>query len=198
MTEHIRVIVEGDTDEPFARHLVKAAGHDVTAVIPMRGHGEIDKNVGRWSRPSNVRPMLILRDLDPDLGKGCAPALVRHLVGSGPHAPMTVFRIAERELEAWMLADRDALANYLDVDVAAFPLSPDDEEDPKRTLVNICRQSASRRIRDGMVPSQDSGRTVGRQFTGFVLGFGRAHWDPQRARRRSSSLERAMLALENL
>lgn len=198
MSSRLRVFVEGETDEPFARRVVEAAGHSVDAVFPMHGHGEIDKRVDRWCKPANTRPMLILRDLHPALGKGCASALVRHLVGIGPHSATTVFRIAERELEAWLLADRKAVAAYFQVRPVAVPVSPDMQLDPKQTLVNVCRSSSSSRIQKGMVPSPSSRRKVGPQFTGLVLTFGRSHWDATRARTASPSLDRAIVALERL
>lgn len=198
MSSRLRVFVEGDTDEPFARRVIEVAGHSTAAVFVVGGHGMIDKRVERWCKPSNVHPMLVLRDLKPTLGKNCAPALVRHLVGDGPHSVTTVFRLAERELEAWLLADRAAVAEYFSVKLSAVPLLPDTEFDPKQTLVNICRSSSSSRIRNGMVPTPSSGRAVGQQFTGLVLSFGRSHWDAARARTASPSLDRAIAALELL
>ena len=167
MSSRLRVFVEGETDEPFARRVVEAAGHSVDAVFPMHGHGEIDKRVDRWCKPANTRPMLILRDLHPALGKGCASALVRHLVGTGPHSATTVFRIAERELEAWLLADRKAVAAYFQVRPVAVPVSPDMQLDPKQTLVNVCRSSSSSSAQQkGMVPSSLS----------LLKGWTTVHW----------------------
>lgn len=125
MSSHLRVFLEGSTDEPFARRVVEAAGHAVHAVFTMGGHGGIDKRVARWCNPTNTHPMLVLRDLDPALGKGCPAALIRHLAGQGPHSATTVFRIAERELEAWLLADRVAVAKYFNLRVSAIPGAPD-------------------------------------------------------------------------
>lgn len=198
MSSQLRVFIEGNTDEPFAQRVVEAAGHSVDAIFPMRGHGEIDKRVARWCKPANTRPMLVLRDLEPTLGKGCAPALVKHLVGTGPHSTTTVFRIAEHEVEAWLLADREAVANYFHVQLAAIPVSPDVQPDPKQTLVNLCRGSSSSRVRNGMVPGPSSGRRVGPQFTALVLTFGRSHWNVARARTVSPSLDRAIVALQDL
>ena len=42
------------------------------------------------------------------------------------------FRIAVRELEAWLLADWDTLAEYLMVSRDLFTVRPKDLENPKR------------------------------------------------------------------
>jgi hypothetical protein len=194
----VLVAVEGDTDEPFARRIVEAAGLHIERVYVFHGHGNLDARIPRWCETSNRRPMMILRDLDPHLGINCAPGLVERLSGSGPRSSTTLVRIAEREIEAWLLADRGAVAEYFHVRPEAIPDSPDDQPDPKRTLVNLCRQSSSNRVRNGMVPGSKSGRRVGPEFTGLVLDFAGAHWDAQRARTASPSLNKAINALNEL
>jgi hypothetical protein len=198
MSVGVLVAVEGDTDEPFAARLVKAAGLSVDRTIVLYGHGDLDSRVARWCHPSNHRPMLVLRDFNPNFGTPCPPALLTHLIGAGPHSVTTVVRIAERELEAWLLADREGVATYFHVPVQAIPTSPDGETDPKRTLVNLCRRSSSSRIRRGMVPDPRGGRQVGPEFTGLLLGFGGGTWSVERARQASPSLDRAVGAIERM
>ena len=196
MTTGVPVAVEGDTDEPFAHRVVVASGLQVDRVLVLNGHGNLDSRVARWCEASNRRPMLVLRDLDPSLGHDCAPALVRHLSGGGIRTSTTLVRIAQREIESWLLADRQAVSSYFHVRPGAVPATPDLEPDPKLTLVNLCRSSTSSRIRRGMVPSAEAGRQVGPEYTGLILGFATGGWDVQRARRASPGLDRAIAALE--
>jgi hypothetical protein len=198
MSIGVLVAVEGETDEPYAQRVVIAAGLFVDRTIVLHGHGNLDNRVARWCQPSNRRPMLVVRDLDPTFSAGCAPAVIRRLSGNGPHSSTTIVRIAERELEAWLLADREGLATYFHLRAGDVPSTPDEESDPKRTLVNLCRKSSSSRVRRGMVPSSQSGREVGPEFTGLVLTFGSTVWDVQRARSASPSLDRAVVSLERL
>ena len=198
MTTGVFVAVEGVTDQPFAERIVAATGLHVDRVIVFEGHGNLDPHVNRWCERSNRRPMLVLRDLDPTLGADCSPGLVDRLAGPGPRSTTTLVRIAERELESWLLADREAVALYFHVRAASVPTIPDAEPDPKRALIDLCRSSAARSIRSGMVPKPDSGRAVGPEFTGLVIGFGSTVWNVERARTVSPSLDRAMTALERL
>lgn len=198
MIPGVIVAVEGDTDEPFARRIVEAAGLRLERVYVFHGHGNLDPRIPRWCEISNRRPMMILRDLDPHLDTNCAPALVERLSGNALRSSTTLVRIAEREVEAWLLSDRDAVAKYFHIHRQAIPGSPDAEPDPKQTLVNLCRKSSSGRVRNGMVPGPRSRRRVGPGFTGLVLDFAIAHWDAQRARTASPSLDRAINALQQL
>jgi hypothetical protein len=198
MTPTVLVAVEGDTDGPVATHLVRSAGLRVDRIVVMHGHGELDKRAPKWCQLSNRRPMLVLRDLDPLLGADCAPSLVAQLRGAAATSPTTIVRIAERELEAWLLADHTSISSFFSVPKSSIPRRPDDELDPKSALVRLCRSSASSRIRKGMIPSARSGRTVGPEFTGLILEYAASVWNIERARRRSPSLDRAVLAMHKL
>jgi hypothetical protein len=195
MTAPLLVAVEGDTDEPFARALVESAGRSVDHVVVLNGHGQIDRRLRRWCLPSNRRPMLVLRDFDPALGATCPAELIANLIGDIEPSPTTLVRMPVREMEAWMLADREAASSFFQTPILNFPTSPDDDPDPKRTLVDLCRKSSSPDIRDGMVPDPGAGRAVGRRFTGLVLEFGRQYWNPERAAAVSPSLAKALVAL---
>ncbi len=194
----VLVAVEGDTDVPFARRVVGAAGVDVARVMVLNGHGNLDKHVRRWCQPSNRQPMLVLRDYQPSGDAACVVALRARLSGPAPHSPSTLVRIAEHEIEAWALADREGIAEFFHVRPAAVPATPDGEPDPKRLLVDLCRRSSSRRIRRAMVPGAASGRKVGPQFTGLMLDFGSSVWNVARAREVSPSLDRAVRSVESL
>ncbi len=198
MTLGVLVAVEGETDKPFAERIVIAAGLSVYKRIPFHGHGNLDKCMARWCQPSNRRAMLVVRDLDPNFGHDCPPALVEHLAGPGPRSATTLVRIAERELESWLMADREGVARYFRLRAASIPVLPDHEPNPKRTLVNLCRSSTSSSVRRGMVPDPQGGREVGREFTGLIIGFGSTMWDVERARSASPSLDRAISSLQGV
>jgi hypothetical protein len=198
MSPGVLVAVEGVTDEPFAARVVNAAGLDVDRTIVFNGHGNLDPRIPKWCQPSNQRLMFVVRDLDPSFGNACPPGLVAHLTGPPPLSATTVVRIAERELEAWLLADRDGVANYFHLRAGSVPHAPDSEPNPKQTLVNLCRSSTSSAIRRGMAPDPRGGRRVGPEFTGLVIDFGSSSWNVERATSSSPSLARALRSLEKL
>ncbi len=112
--------------------------------------------------------------------------------------PSSAPPIAVRAVEAWLLADRERIANLLAVSQAKIPLRPEELEDPKQTLVDLARRSRRRTVRDGLVPTKTSGRQVGRDYNELLTDFVVNKWRPSDAARRSDSLRRALACLRTL
>ena len=107
------------------------------------------------------------------------------------------FRFAVRSVEAWLLADYSAFADYFSVS-RHLPEHVDRLENPKRALVDICRRSRKKNIRAGVPPRPGSHRQVGAEYMSTIRDFSENHWDPERARVRSPSLDRALTCLTRL
>lgn len=177
------IAVEGDSDVPVAAKILATFGHEVGAVYGLVGKGGIDKRLQAWCAAGRLSPWLILRDLDDDV---CPPSLLARLRSSGDG----MVRIAVREVEAWLLADREAAANWLGVSVARIALEPESLPEPKTLLVNLARQSRSRSIREDIVP-----QGLARHGPGYVdriAAFCRESWQPERAARHAPSLRRCL------
>jgi len=108
------------------------------------------------------------------------------------------FRVAVRAAEAWLLADRERLAQLLGVRTAFLPTDPDRLDNPKRELVDLARGSHRRALRDDLVPREGSGRSVGPLYTTRMIEFVQDDfegWRPSQAVRVSESLARCVLRL---
>ena len=105
--------------------------------------------------------------------------------------------LAVRMIEAWLLADRTAFANFLGVSHRLVPLQPDLETDPKSVTVALAGRSRSRMIRADLVPPDESTSRVGKNYTGRLTEFVQSQWKITRARQSSPSLDRAIRALED-
>lgn len=188
----ISVVVEGDTDIPYVRKLCGHAGLDAyEPFIDRNGKSGIDATLPNWANAAKASPYLVLRDLDTDAG--CAPEWIAE------HAPKTVgkwfcLRIAVRAVEAWLLADATTLAKRLHIDETRVPRRPDDEADPKLTIVALARKSTKPAIRDGLVPRAGERRKVGPDYNGWLIDSGDT-WSIERAMKRSPSLASAHRAL---
>ena len=167
---YVRYAVEGPTDEPVAEKLL--------------------------NRTAKSLAWLVMRDLDRDDKDHCVPALHAKLL-NGPTNPGMCFRLVVRATEAWLMADRDAFADYFAVR-RRLPDLVDEIGDPKQELINLCRNSRKKDIREGVVPRPASGRRVGPEYAAIVGEFGRETWDPERARVCSPSLDRALMCLVRL
>jgi len=190
----ITIAVEGPTDEAVARRLIDAAGATLGAVYGKSGKPAVLQRLNGYNAAARFSPWLVMVDLDQDAD--CAPPFrARHL----PQPAETMcFRVAVRETEAWLMADRDALADFLSVTPARIPLQPDEIPQPKQTLVNLASHTRRRDIREGMVPRPGSGRTVGPLYTSLLIQYVRTHWRPEVAELHSDSLRRCRLRLREL
>ncbi len=103
-------------------------------------------------------------------------------------------------IEAWLLADRERIADWLGVAEANFPQDPDSLDNPKQELINLARRSP-RRIRTDLVPTDGSGRSAGPLYNARMVEFiedQNAGWRPDHALLRSDSLARCVNQLRQL
>lgn len=194
MRPQISAAVEGVTDEAVVRRVIHHVGAVPGNVYVQRGKGNLRQRANGFNHAARVTPWLILVDLDDDAP--CTPPLCRDWV---PHpAPHLCFRVAVHAMEAWLMADADALASYLSVARTSVPTDPEAEIVPKRTLVNLARRSRRPAIVKDMVPREGSGRSEGPAYASRVVEFASHHWRPDVASDRADSLRRAIACLRRL
>jgi len=160
------------------------------------GYGQIKKRAASLLQMARSEIYtLVLTDLDRT---ECAPTLIRKWFAIAPAQPIELprqlsFRVAVREVEAWLLADRDALARFLRISVDNFSRTPDDLDDPKQELLNIIRRKGRRSLRRDMLPSGTA--HVGARYNRRLCEYVVDKWKPERAALNSPSLQRATEAL---
>jgi len=110
------------------------------------------KNISGFNVAARGIPYLVLTDLDRS---ECAPAKIREWL-SAPVHPNLLFRIAVREIEAWLLADRSGLARLFGIAQGRILTNPDDIPDPKGALIDLARSSRWKSLREDIVPRMGS------------------------------------------
>ena len=153
----LSVAVEGISDEAVVRRLCAYAGVEIATVFVAGGKPKLDVRLGGFNHSAHHRPWLVLRDLDSDAE--CAPTLRRKLLPN-PAVGMQL-RIPVTAVEAWLLADRVRIAQFLGISPAVVPDRPDTLARPKRTLVDLAQRSRKRGIREDFVPRPGSARELG-------------------------------------
>jgi hypothetical protein len=128
---------------------------------------------------------------DRDSAQKCPIEMIQAWLGGANQHPNLVVRMAEMEVESWIMADREAIASFLEVPLNRVPQFPDSIIDPKQELVTIARLSRSRAIREQMCPAPGASSVVGPSYNGVIESFIRENWRPGNALRHSPSLRRA-------
>lgn len=187
--------VEGSTDVPVAEKLIALVECESRVVSASGGSSVIDGKLARWTQLSNKMPMLILRDWDQADNAECAPELVARLRGADCPSNIAL-RIVVRSIESWLMADYEAATSFFRT--RQIPRDPDSIERPKLALVDACRRSDLKAVRDGMTPAATSSGTVGTDYARLVREFAEKHWNPSRAATNSPSLDRAVSRLRQL
>lgn len=190
----ISAAVEGIVDEAVVRKLIAHADATPGDVYGRQGKSFLRQKIASYNNAAQRMPWIVLVDLDHD--NDCAPPL-RNAWLPQP-APHLCFRVAVREVEAWLLADAERLASFLGVARSRLPSDPERLGHPKATMVNLARASRRRDIREDMVPRPGSGRQVGPAYSSRLIQFASAHWRPEVAAGRADSLKRAIRSLKRL
>jgi hypothetical protein len=188
----LSVAVEGDLDEVALRRLLAEAGLPFGKVYGKAGKDRLRNRIHDYNNAARLMPWIVLVDLDREAE--CAASLCRSWLPEP--APRLMFRVAVRALEAWLLADGEAISEHLGVSKDRVPLLPDNEPDPKRSLIELAHHSRQARIREAMTPS--IGRRVGPLYSLIMSEFIERHWRPEIAAERSDSLRRCRLRLREL
>jgi hypothetical protein len=190
----IPAAVEGILDEAVAQRLISEAGGKPGTVFGKNGKTSLRRQIQGFSNASRRRPWLVLVDLDNDAE--CAPPLCAQWVPV--FTPYLCFRVAVREVEAWLMADSESLASFLGVSRNLIPVRPEQLDDPKREMVNLARRSRWQAIRKDMVPREGSGRSVGPAYASRLIEYVQNSWRPGAASGQAESLRRAIACLRRL
>jgi hypothetical protein len=189
----VNLAIEDELSESVLRTLLNYVDREyfVGTAYGRQGFGYLRKTAVGWNVGAKGTPFVLLTDLDDYV---CPSALIQEWLNVPLH-PNLIFRVAVREVEAWLLADRINIARFLSVAQARVPLNCDDLADPKRELIQLARKSRSRDMRERIAPRIDSTAQQGPDYNGCLTAFVKSEWDIQTACNASPSLARAVQRL---
>lgn len=158
-----------------------------------RGSGKLKNKSASFQKMGLLGfPVLMVTDLDL---RTCASWMIENWLGEPPCSGF-LFRICVREVEAWLLAHRSAMAEFLSIPLARLPTAPDSLRDPKSELIALARHSPTRKIRLGF--ERRGTATIGPDYNHLLEDFVRNSWDAASASKASPSLARARKRLFDL
>jgi hypothetical protein len=199
--------VEDAPSAAIARKLVDAVNVQRTDPLRFRegfpavtrGCGQIKVRCPNFlNMAANGLALFVVADLDK---ADCAPSLIREYFSLGQRTPIALptslaFRVAVREIEAWVIADRDAWSNFISIPKANFASSPETLDDPKQHLFNVIRRKGKKRWQRDMLPIGSA--SIGPRYNEVLCEFIEHHWSSERARMNSQSLDKTIRALGTL
>jgi hypothetical protein len=192
----IYIAVEGLPDEQVLRKLIAECNEcfEVAACYGKNGSPAIWEDIEWLNNAARSIPCIALTDLDKN---PCPLGLIQKhqkRFPQGVHKNL-LLRIAVREVESWLLADRNRFADFLGVDATKMPPQPDVLLDPKETVISLARRSHKTEVKRDIVPDRD-GDKEGRGYRRRIMEFAMKHWRADAAARAASpSLRRAYDAI---
>ncbi|MDB5194674.1 MAG: hypothetical protein JWN50_688 [Parcubacteria group bacterium] len=184
--------VEDILSESVARKLVNSIRPDITIriVLGKKGRGYLQNKALELNRSASSTDIFLLADLDNQ--QECPAVLISSWLASAPQGPRLLFRFAVTEIESWILADREAFADFLRIPFEKLPQQTDTILQPKEMIVNLARKSRLKKMKTDLVPRLGGTASVGPLYNSIMSGFVSEHWDPERAKTSSASLFKAI------
>ena len=181
--------VEDELSEAVGKRLISVHWSAETQITTMRknGAGYLYKNIGKFCELARRNVVILITDLDQHR---CAPSFIRKWMKTKAAPERLIFRVAVREIESWVLADRRGLSNYLGIAHHRLPQNPDALRDPKSELIQLSRR-AKRGLRDAIVPEPGVAAKQGLGYNKALTPFVEMHWSIAQAEIESDSLRRA-------
>ncbi len=191
----INLVVEDLLSEAVLRKLLECSSKDyaVGTCYCQGGVGYIKNKIMGFNHAARGTPFLVLADLDNVV---CPPDLIKQWFMQPKH-PNLIFRIAVREVEAWLLADRKGFAGYSRISEKKIPAASEDITDPKRTLIALVKHSPLADLRSDIVPREGTTAKIGPNYNGRLIDFVHSKWNVKNAKNNSLSLSRAIEVLHN-
>lgn len=191
----IHALVEGNLDEAAAFKIIKVSGHTPGTCYGKRGSGYIRSKIQSFNQTARSTYYLALVDF-MDTRLSCPPEVITSWLPN--RQSKMLFSVVVREIESWLLADRDNLAEFLKIRIDRIPANPEQVYDPKLELINLARRSISPRVRSALVPEIGSTAQVGKLYDSEMRIFIDTLWDIKSARTCAPSLDRCLRRLESL
>lgn len=193
----INIATEDVLSEAVAIRLIEEMNSDFQIELKLRsgGSGYLRSKLDSFCQMAKRTPMLLLTDLDD---VECAPSLISEWFGKTRIPPKLLFRVPVREVEAWLLADHQAMKGLLGARaITTLPDNPELLRDPKESLLEFAKK-APREVRMDLVAAKGAVSSQGLGYNDRLTSFVRDKWSPERASLNSDSLRRTRERLREL
>src|SRR4030066_358421 len=130
----INLVVEDDLSEVVIKKILSLF-HDRFAVgtcYGKSGFGYIKKRLRAFNNAAKGTPYIVVSDLEAK----CPPIQIQEWL-SDPISPNLMYRIAVKEIESWVMADRMNFSSFLGISQEQIPQNVDSIVKPKHLLIEL-------------------------------------------------------------
>ncbi len=185
------LVVEDRLSDAVSTKILEHFGVEIVKRIIYQGNSYLQRKAQSYNQAAYEEcGIFMLTDLDsPEV---CPPTLIQSWI-KGRLNRWFFLRVAVMEVESWIMADREAVANFLAIPTNRIPTNTDEISSPKEFLISLPRRSKKTRLRDALVPAEkDRSAKTGNEYTPLLSQFVRDRWNLQRAASVSPSLKRTL------
>ena len=195
---HVRIALatEDELSEAVGSRLVAEVAPALEINLRLRrgGSGYLRSKLRNFHEMARRQPVLLITDLDRS---PCPATLIAQWSRQIRRNDGLLFRVAVHEIEAWLLADHEAIGNLFGGRTRKLPERPDAIADPKRALLDLAA-AAPRRIRANLRAEEGAIAAQGLGYNRTLAEWVHQKWSPERASSRSESLHRTRLRIREL
>lgn len=197
VTRTINLATEDELSEAMGIRLIDEWKGRLVVGLRLRrgGNGYLSSRIRNFVEIARKTPLLIITDLDQLL---CPSELRARWLGKLKQPRDLLLRVAVREVEAWLLADADAIRGLFGHRASKrLRDDPDSVPEPKELLLRLASY-APRSVREDVCKEKGGIASQGLGYNARLCQFVAASWDPARAASRSESLRRARNRIQEL
>ena len=193
----VYIATEDALSEAVAERLIleENNGLYVGVRVGLKGNTFLRMKLPQFKEIARSIPIFILTDLDL---VECPACLIEEWSGRLKLPSNLLLRVAVRETESWLLADREGFADFSGVPLHRIPEQPEKLVNPKETLLNIVRRYGKRTVKADILPERGSTAKIGYSYNQALCGFVKDTWSPDRAAMVAKSLHRTRYRLHEL
>lgn len=154
----------------------------------LKGHGfgSIKNNINSFNSAASGFTYIVFIDLDNDT---CAPNKISSWL-DGSKSNNLLLRVAVKEIESWIIADKEHFQLFLGLRHDLIPDNVDRIPDPKAFLFDLVKKSKKSHLIRDICPKNTA--RLGPLYNETLSKFVWSSWDPNLAQLHSPSLNRTI------
>lgn len=184
------------TEEAMIKIIASKDRFRIRCSLGKKGCGYLTSNLEKFNALANSHHVLLVLDLD---NKHDLQEFKNNIEGQIRNKDEKLKIIVPvREIESWLLADREGLSKFLAVSKDKIDREPELLLDPKEKIINLAKQSRDSNIKKGIPPKQGAAAKMGLSYNTLLSSFIREYWDITRAFELSPSLRETISFIDEI